>query len=389
MKRWKFSYSLKQSMAVMLVIVLSVLPMSGCKSDKVNVNIKDGDLDISQSYFNKHYVAKGESGYYFINAIEKKIYYFDASARQTIPLCSKAECKHDNSQCMAHIEGALNDLLIFYCGGKLYWLVNEGGKCMLMQCEQDGSNHTEVAPICTYDDNSVFECIFVNGYIYFTENGGNEITDEDKNVKLKRMSLSDKKIENVYDYTGKGAVIQGLKGYSDDVYSYVTVVEETGDKMFKRSGKGLYVSSAKDNKTEKVVDDSVADFCLDTKNKCLYYYVYSDGLYKVKDNNKEMVIKATEQTGFCNLNFDGNYVYMDNSYWAFYSSRFMAQDYDIKKTIWIYDNGELKTSIDMAEKGLFNGGINGDTEYYFDSEDRCFSKKELFETGKINWIELK
>lgn len=376
-------------MTVMLVSILSVLQMSCCKKDEVNVNIEDGDLDVSQSYFAGHNVAKGESGYYFINAIKKNIYYFDASTRQTIPLCGKAECNHNNSQCMAYVDGTLSEMFIFYNGGRLYWLVNEGGKRILMQCEKDGSNHERVAPICIYDDDTTFECIFVNGYIYFTENGGNTITDEAKNVKLKRMSLNDKKIEDVYAYTGKGAVIQGLKGYSDDVYSYVTVVEETGNEIFKRSGKGLYVSSVKDNKTEKVVDENVADFCLDTKNKCLYYYVYSDGLYKVKDNNKEKIVKATEQTGFCSLTFDGNYVYMDNSYWAFYSSHFMAQDYDIKETIWIYDNGKLKTSIDMKEEKMIDNGSNGDTEYYFDSKRRCFSKKEFFETGKINWIEMK
>ncbi len=374
----------------MLVIILSVSVLSGCKKKNVNITIEDDDLDVSQSYFSAHYIAKGQGGYYFLDG--HNIMYFDASTHHTIPLCSKAECKHDSSECMSYIDGSLTYSYIFFYSEKLYWLVSEGGMFTLMECGQDGSNHKKVAALCPYSDDTYIECVFVNGYIYFTENGGNEISDRDKTIKLKRMSLDNKKIEDVYEYTGKNAVIQNLKAYSGSVYFIITEIEETGEKTCRRIGKGLYANSVKSNETEKVIDDSISDFCVDTKNKYLYYYVYSDGLYRVKDNNKERIVTATEQTGFCSLTFDGEYVYMANDYWKFYSGYFMNQDYDIKAMIWIYDNGKLKTSIDMNEAGMIDAGCNGNKEYYFANargyNNACFSKKEFFETGKINWIEI-
>lgn len=377
MKKYKLWERIKRTAAIVLIVMLSIPVLSGCRKDNVNITIEEGDLDASQSYFSKHYVSKGESGYYFLGGRSGRyIMYFDTVTNQTIPLCSKAECKHDSAECAAYVDGTIVYSYIFFYNGKLYWFINEGGMLTAIEGEQDGSNQKRVAALCTYSDNTTFECVFVNDYIYFTENGGNEISDEDKTVKLKRMSLTDKKIEDVYEYTGKNAVIQNLKAYSNDVYSLITAVEETGEKTCKRSGKGLYISNANSNETKKVIDDSVSDFCLDTKNKYLYYYVYSDGLYRVKDNNKENILKATEQTGFCNLTFDGNYVYMDNEYWAFYSSYFMAQDYNIKKMIWIYDNGQLMTSIDIKEAGMISAGNNGDTEYFFGTVsglgDACF-----------------
>ncbi len=388
MQKYKSGCFYIKSAAIILVVM--ALFLSGCKKDKINIGVEAGDLDISQSYFDGHYIAKGESGYYFFGGLGKYIYYFDTSSHQTIPLCNKAECEHNSSDCMAYVADARS--YIFYYKSELYWLMEESGKYVLMKCGQDGTNHTRVAELCECSDEAI-ECVFVNGYIYFSQNVEDAIEYEDKNVKLKRMSLSDNKIEEVYNYTGKGVAIQGLKAYSDNVYSYVTVVEKTGEKTFERKGKGVYVSNVKDNKTEIVVDDSVADYCLDTKNGYFYYYVYNDGLYKVKDGSRERILKATEETGFCNLNFDGNYVYMNNLYWVFYSNQYMEQDNESKETIWIYDNGELKTSIDMKEAGIILG-FNGDEEYYFAVVKgmgawTCFSKKEFFETGKINWIEIK
>jgi len=387
MKKCSICGYFKGFTAGMLIIILLASTLSGCKKENVNISIEDDDLDVSQSYFASHYIAKGQDGYYFLDT--HNIMYFDAATHQTIPLCSKAECKHNSSECMSYING-LHKFYIFFYDGKLYWPESSGGMFTLMECGQDGSNHKKVASLCPYSDDTTIDFVFVNGYIYFTENGGNTISDNDKTIQLKRMSLDNKKIEDVYKYTGRNGVIQTLKAYSEDVYFIITEIEETGGNAFRRVGKGIYTSNVKSNETKKVIDDSVSDFCVDTKNKSLYYYVYSDGLYRVKDNNKEKITTATEQTGFCSLIYDGEYVYMDNSYWKFFSGYFLKQDYDIKAMIWIYDDGSLKTSIDMKEAGMTSVGENGDKEYYFDMQNEaCFSKREFFETGRINWIEMK
>lgn len=396
MGRRKRMIRVMYSFAIFCLLLLSAT-LSGCKKEASGITIKDEDLDVGQSYFSSRYVAKGENGYYYFGGFGQYILYFDAATQEAIPLCSKAECSHDDSECMAYVGASNEALQIYFYNDKLYWLENNAGMVILVECRSDGSERKNVGELCVANDDTV-NITFCNNYIYFTENAGHSVSDEDKTIFLKRMSLSDKNFETVYEYKGKNAVIQNLKTYSDEVYFVITSVEKTGEDTYERSGKGVFAADSKSNETRVVIDDNVYDYCIDTQNKYLYYYLYSDGLYRAKDENKEKIYTATQHTGFCNLTFDGEYVYMDNDYWETFSSYFMKNDYDIDRLIWVYDNGELKTTIDIKASGMTKH-INGDSEYFFadirreESSDKklkgksCFSKKEFFETGEIHWIE--
>ncbi len=386
------------TVSAMLVLVLSMILTVGCKEKGTSIDIKDDNLDVSQTYFKSHQVAKGEKGYYFFGDYGNYILYFDEVTKETIPLCSKAECVHDDEECMAYVKGSQFDFKIYYYSGKLYWLTNENGMVKLMECMADGSSRKIVGELYAYnDDANEVDLMFAGGYMYFSENGA-ALTDSERVVKLNRMSLTDGSTENVYEYTGINAAVQNIKAYSQKVYFTVMAVERTGEKTFESKGKGMYAYDTETKTIEMVVDDSVKDYCIDTKNKALYYYVYNKGLYVSKDGKTEQIHKATEQTGFCDLSFDGEYVYMDNDVWKGYSRYFMGLDYDVTRTVWIYDNGKLKTTINQEEENIVSF-YNGDSEYGFalrmverTGEVKMkgvsiFSKKEFFETGKISWIE--
>ncbi len=388
--------------AVMVVVLVNVL-LVGCKV-KVSTNditIDGADLDSSQSYFATRQVAKGEGGYYYFDDYGEYIIYYDVSTREATPLCSKAECSHENNNCMAYVDASKNCRQIFYYGKKLYWIENDNNVINLMSCEPDGNARMLVSRLGVVGKEASDVAVFCDEHIYFTRGEDETITDGEMTIGLSRMSLKDKKIEHVFDYKGGASRIMYLKSYGDEVYFVITTVEEKANGTFNKEGKGLYASNVKSGETRQIVDASINDYCIDTKAGALYYYVYNEGLYRENGGKRELVYKAGKESGFCNLSYDGRYVYMDNSVWRIYSDHFMKLDYDMRMTIWIYDDGKLKSTIDMQDEHILSID-NGDSEYFFvdryttDKEStvvrkmngkECFSKKEFFETGKINWLE--
>lgn len=376
-----------------------VLMFMGCKKKQADISIEDVDLDVSQTYFKDRYVAKGEGGYYYFDNWGEYILYFDEATKETIPLCSKAECSHDGKDCMSYVKGSQFDFQIFYYNGKLYWLTKENGMVELMECRADGSDRKVVGELYPYDINSSeADLMFAGGNVYFTKNG-DTLTDSEKSIFLKRMVLDTGAVESVYEHIGTNCYIGKVKAYSDKIYFTVSETIRTGEKMIENRSKGIYMYNNESGKTELVVDNSVRDYCIDTKNESLYYYVHNKGLYKSKNGKTELIYEATEQTGFCELTYDGQYVYMDNHMWKQFSKFFMGLDYDITGTIWVYDDGTLKTTINLNEERIRTFS-NGDSNYFFAERKKdslegdyimkgcsLFSKKEFFETGKINWIE--
>lgn len=386
--------SFRKSGVLFLLIALALSGLCGCKKEIGSINVKQEDLDVNQSYFRKRRVAKAENGYYFLGGKGRRyILYFDAQTQKTIPLCSKAQCSHNDKACMAYIGDTIwenGNALICYYGGKLYWLAESGSMVQLAECGADGSGRKVTGDLFAAKENAE-EFVFCSNYVYFSDNAGHAIDDTEKVSALKRMSLQDKKVETVYEYKGKNAVIMNLRAYSDEVYFTIAAVEQTGENEFVKSGKGLYASNAASNETRVVVNDNIHSYCLDTKNGYLYYYVYNDGLYRVQDKAKELVYKATDETGYCDLIFDGQYVYMDNEMLEGHSKRLLKKEDVIQTKIWVYENGVLKTTID-AEAEQMVGLLNGDEEYFFTWKNpgyklSCFSKKEFFETGKIEWLD--
>lgn len=387
------------SLRTILLVTVMLIAFTGCKEKSTDINIEDIDLDVSQTYFKDRYVAKGEQGYYYLDNWGEYILYFDEATKEVIPLCSKAECTHDGKDCMAYVKDVQIDFQVYYYAGKLYWLTTNDGMTKLMECGADGSDRKIIGELYPFDtESSEADLMFAGGNVYFTENG-NVNKDSEKSIFLKKMSLNTGAVESVYEYIGTNCSIQKVKAYSDNVYFVIYESVKNGERTVENRSKGLYMYNNKNGKTELIVDGSVRDYCIDTKNKALYYYVHNKGLYKSENGEKKLIYTATEQTGFCELTYDGQYVYMDNSMWKKFSKLFMGLDYDITSTIWVFDGGTLKTTIDIDKESV-KTFCNGDSNYFFverkqttlDEENvikgySLFSKKEFFETGKINWIE--
>ena len=79
--------------------------------------VSTGENDESSWNTDVHGIAKAEGGYYFLQMKSKGmcLYFYDESVHKSIPVCSKAECNHDNVQCNAFF----SDIRIFIIASSL------------------------------------------------------------------------------------------------------------------------------------------------------------------------------------------------------------------------------------------------------------------------------
>ena len=375
--------------AVLFLICVFLMLTSGCgkAADTVRLGeIYGGDLDESQSYFSpdtRAQVAKGENGYYYMDSYGKYIKYYDIASDDEIVLCSKAECSHDNRECNAYLGGEYLYQVYFY-KGYLYLLNISKGNIELERCKADGSGREALGELCESSDYNV-SVVFLNDYVYFSKRQS-EISDSEREICIYRMSLDKREVETVYTYNGVNSAFMKLRGYGSNLYFTIMSIEEENGK-FSRSGKGLLCYNSESGAVNKVIDESIYDYCIDTDKGYIYYYVYGEGLYRANDKIKEKVFEATDQTGFCDLSYDGRFVYMENSSWSTFSPAFMKNDMDITEYIWIFDDGEEFKTIDVSGEHILSI-INGDSQYFFalryDGMD-CFNKDKFFGSGVLEW----
>ena len=110
MVKRKISYIIGGICIAACVVVAGIwfLSRNKVKNDVVTVDIRTdivstGENDESSWNTDVHGIAKADGGYYYLQMKSKGmcLYFYDESVHKSIPVCSKAECNHDNVQCNA------------------------------------------------------------------------------------------------------------------------------------------------------------------------------------------------------------------------------------------------------------------------------------------------
>ena len=87
------------------MFMITLLLCTGCSSDKINININQNSEEYianeDYQYFLDSYSSfiKTDGGYYFVTDL--KLYFYDTEKKESYPVCSKATCKHSDSDCSA------------------------------------------------------------------------------------------------------------------------------------------------------------------------------------------------------------------------------------------------------------------------------------------------
>ena len=122
--------------------------------------LKDDGTDYQAYWGTKiQCITRGEHGYYYLTP-EEPLYlmYWDDDTQESIKLCAKADCNHDNAACNAYFGDVryydrtaqaaeyASGFQIYYYNGFLYLLGTEGN---LIQVSPDGSERKRITKVCS------------------------------------------------------------------------------------------------------------------------------------------------------------------------------------------------------------------------------------------------
>ena len=290
--------------AVLLVSVVTAgIVIYLNQKDKIwdlKANVPEEYREYQSYWLTGSMIIKCEKGYYVIDSRMQGelICFWDGKSDTYSPICTKANCNHDNKECSAWFDNSSCDALNYSNGYFFYRYWENGGDMYLYRADADGTNRKELFQICDF-------------------NAGEDIGyyDIHKNHIFVTVHCMDEEIDSyIIDYNME---LEGKEGYKTVITETENVPEIrdiVGDKM-------LYlVYNASENKTQ-IFEYNISDkssTCIDTIDEGVGYYRYikdsyvhtsATGNYLVTPEKGK--IKLNDSAGD-QLACDSNYIYIDN-----------------------------------------------------------------------------
>ena len=380
-------YDLCQKTTLLFLILILCILLSGCetKNDfytgKVNYEYDD------QTFFHTtHLIVSTKDGYYFF--ARNNLMFFDKDTQKLIPVCSQANCEHNNNSCDSYFE-LLSSKRISYYDNKLlltmYDVENythylcgvslDGSKrtryCDLLKLEALEGSDLEDGYVINGDD--IRELVVHRGYAYYHVTNNGENLSEIRKIKIKNNS----KAEIIYTCENIYSDITRIKGFEDHIYfqSYTYTASDTEEPEVLVAN--LYDYNILNEELSVCIRNSLWDY-IPMSDKM--YYLNEQGLncYEFDDARIETVLKFNAPY---TISYDENYFYVDN--WVDNESREISV---FDKSFQLIDQIELDNIYVMClfgdENYLFciNGSDEGDWMEALD--------KSQIGTGKYEWIKL-
>ena len=354
------------AVVVVGIVVAVVLGMRRGKSDKtINVGNATESDEMSSWRTDGHRVAKAESGYYYLDWSDTDsttmLMYLDDSTHKIIPVCAKAECKHNSSDCNAVLDSSYDNSPLHYYKGSLYVVKVEGGMAKLERIAKDGSSREDVADLFASDDGTV-SLVFHDDCVYAYDRIGHMGAVESK-VVIVKAELANGKTSEVFSYEGANNAINEARSFGDKLFFLInhnSIDKETltADVNYK-----LYCYDYATGSAELVSDKNISDYYVDTDNGILYYFVIDKGLYsrKLNENDGKLIYKADDSIVMAALSYDGKYIYMCN---GGAGSATQITNFIDEKIFVLNPDGTLVNTIELDRRKMSNL-YYGDDKYLF------------------------
>ncbi|MBR4027072.1 MAG: DUF5050 domain-containing protein [Lachnospiraceae bacterium] len=217
----------------------------------------------SQSYFLWNRVAKSEYGYYYIGS--DKLMFLDKKIKKAVPVCNRADCTHENSNCNAYLgnyelSGGISDNQLIYYDNAIYLVgYDSDGYTNMYKIKADGSSKEKYMQLYKADlhysgtsNNYSFSwnapdyCIH-RGYLYYTN------SDESQS-KIYRMKLGSTKSEIIFEAPKPRTSLYRMLPFGD--YFFFQMYFEDSDDL---KG-GLFAYNTKTGEIQLVKDKLVATY---------------------------------------------------------------------------------------------------------------------------------
>ena len=333
----------KRYIIITAIISVVILLFTGCSSSQINTNINQNSEQYianedHQNFLDSHSsFVKTDNGYYFITDL--KLYFYDTETNQAYPLCNKANCKHNDSNCSAYLSPFKYRPMMgmSYYDNSLYILGYEAEGSVrhnyMYQINLDNFRHKKVAYLFDSSNQIAIDYLIHRGYIYFVYG---QPSMKPSSTWLYRTKLGNTKVDDpeaIYEFSGIGSNIFGLSAYGNNLlFETSSYVDEDGNGYTTNSN----ILNIHSLETKKMGNAPFASYINDG-------YVYFE-------NDETSVncinINTNEEKFFCNIDgpcyisADSNYIYFDNR-----QKMYIDESFNDRK-IFVYDkNGNYVTEI--------------------------------------------
>lgn len=353
--------------ALFLVFTLA-FTFCSCSSNKIEINIEQNADTYVQKEDSQNYLsvfsgfAKADNGYYFLS--DSKLFHYDVKDKEAYPVCDKANCIHNNSDCTAYLSP-----LQFYPGMDLYYYDNS---LYLIGHEDDGPSRQQVYMYQISLDNFkrkkaayLFDgtngismvCILHRGYVYFTNDSRQmkETTAELYRVKL--GNTKENSAEKIFEFKATGADIASLSAYGNKVFFCTSSYGDTQGNGYETILNYIDIHTLK---VEQIPERKYSHFA----EKSNVYYCKDENTI----NYFNLITKTNEffcnVQGPCYISGDNNYVYLDNL-----QSIYIGKTDENDRKIFVYDkSGNFVTEITPK---------NPKDDCYFGGDDFMIFKESI------------
>ncbi len=329
---------------ITVMFMITLLLCTGCSSDKINININQNSEEYianeDYQYFLDSYSSfiKTDGGYYFVTDL--KLYFYDTEKKESYPVCSKATCKHSDSDCSAYLSPLKYIPMagMSYYDHSLYILGYEKSgeskrQNYIYQINLDNFKHKKAAYL--FDSSSAFSVDYVvhRGYVYFVYGQSSMTQGSTVLYRTKLGNTKNDAPEAIYEFSGIGTNLFGLSAYGNNLFFITSSYEDEEGNGYETTGNIMDIHSLE---AKEGVDALFASYLNEE-----YIYFEND-----KNSVHRIHIHTNEEEFFCNIDgpayisADSKYIYFDNR-----QKMHIEENFNDRK-IYVYDkSGNYITEI--------------------------------------------
>lgn len=309
---------------VAIVVVGTVIFLNSNKVDTGKRDNNSGTIAITGMDSNNeglttinNQITKGNGGYFYCEYINggQVIMFFDSTLKESIPICSKANCTHNDSECNAFFSMSEYILSsIYFYKNNIYTFRLKNGMAYLCKVSADGSSREEIAEIMPNDNENSLYVLFHDDCAYIYDNKGGIALNEEHTETIVKVNLNTKEVQNVYEYTGLKCAITCGKINGSKLY-FTMYKYERNENSVKTEGMGIYVYDMDTDESGVVYQGNVTTYAFNNEEQAIYLLKPDEGVYKMDIASKEesLVYAADDKFMTGSISFDGNYIYLCNA----------------------------------------------------------------------------
>lgn len=373
---------------IKLLILCIILCFSMISCSKTEVN------DMVWSLSEDNGVATND-GYFMKDFSSPKMLFYDYNSKQTVPICSKPNCKHEqNSECSAYIneDGFGAEKFIVYGDYTYYFISKSYTKIDIIRANTDNSNQIKIAEdeiSSVYGIVAMDNKIYYSGALYVYDERGDEIIGTVMTIHcldLEKNSI--KIIKNQEKDLNKRIFFEGASKKDIFFLEVVTVDNKTNNTETSEKVSANLKKISLETMEETILSDAM--------NMVLDYYDTSGAYFVVKNGNDKFEVcqidyDKAEIRSLFEVDSEIHFVYADDKN-VMYSKVNNDKTFNMRDCYLYNKKNNEQKEIHFTDDGYqyfqlaaeYNDFLIGDMIY----EDRQFRvqiKKDDFGNGKLKY----